>query len=522
MPSSTPLPIAVPVSRSDDGVVSSANPFAINLRHVWRMAYVAWFLGPFLISFLRDRKRYVKWGAPREMTEERHAQRAKKLVDTFARLGTSYIKLSQILAVREDLIPKVYAQEFARLLDQTPAASVDYVSAVVRKRIGKSLGEAFDDFRPQSIASASIGQVHRARYRGADVVVKIRRPNVVEIITLDNAIMGALMNLMRPFFGEHYLYRGFEVLFQEYKRIVVGELDFRIEERNAERLRAQQPKHPRLIIPEIVSELTHEDLLVMEFCEGVRIDQVETIRQYGVDLEELVESLLEILFSQLLVHGFFHADPHPGNILINRQGQIILLDYGMVDELDPTTRDHFLGLILSAHANQFDEVVNKLYALEMVDPQAPQDALRHVTESIMSLRHLARINQRQVQRAVEELFEKTRILHHLRMPRQMVYLLRMATLIEGVAIRFDNNFDTIRDAVPIAKRVGFKLIARIVPIATALRYAAEVFAERVDNFLGKLMQRKKVSYAKNFVRQMTHRLRNAPPPHPPSLPAARP
>lgn len=486
----------------DTPVLSRALSLGDNLRHLRRFAVVSIALLPFLISFLRDRRRWIKWGAPRTLTDEQHARRARTLVDTFARLGTSYIKLSQILAVREDLIPKVYAREFARLLDQTPAAGMDYVSAVIRRRTGKHPDEIFTDFDPNAIASASVGQVHRARYKGIDVVVKIRRPHVVETITLDNAILGTLLEWLRPFFGEHYLYRGFEVLFTEYKRIVAGELDFRIEAQNAERLRAQQPRHPRLVIPEIAHELTYEDLLVMEFCEGVRIDAVETIRSYGVDLGELVEALLEIVFSQLLVHGFFHADPHPGNILINRRGDIILLDYGMVDELDPVTRDRFLGLILAANANQYDEVVAKLYELEMVAPDTPTEQLAYVTETIMNLRHLARTHQRQVQMAVEQLFEKTRILHHLRMPRQMVYLFRMATLIEGVAIRFDNNFDSIRDAVPIAKRVGFKLIARIVPAATALRYAAEVFAERFDAYLSRVMQRKKVSYARDFVRRM--------------------
>jgi ubiquinone biosynthesis protein len=496
-------------------IFSRGIPVTENFRHFRRFAIVSVALLPFLIGFLRDRRRWVKWGEPRIFTDAQHARRAKKLVDTFARLGTSYIKLAQILAVREDLVPKVYATEFSRLLDQTPAADLAYVEGVIRRATGKGVASTFDDFSPEAIASASIGQVHRARYKGVDVVVKIRRPQVVETIALDNAILGMLLDVLRPFFGEHYLYRGFEVLFAEYKRIVVGELDFRIEAQNAERLRAQQPKHPRLIIPEIAHELTKEDLLVMEFCEGVRIDRVETIRGYGIDLENLVESLLEIVFSQLLVHGFFHADPHPGNILINRRGDIILLDYGMVDELDAATRDRFLGLILAANANQFDEVVDKLYDLEMVEADTPPEILRMVTESIMDLRHLARTNQRQVQRAVEELFEKTRILHHLRMPRQMVYLLRMATLIEGVAIRFDDGFDSIRDAVPIAKRVGFKLIARIVPVATALRYAAEVFAERLDNYLGRIMQRKKVTYAKDFVKRMWH-----PPVPVKALPAA--
>jgi ubiquinone biosynthesis protein len=492
----------------ENSIFSRGLSMTENSRHLWRFLVVSYSLFPFLIGFLRDRRRWIKWGEPRPISEAQHARRAKRLVDTFARLGTSYIKLAQILAVREDLVPKVYATEFSRLLDQTPAADLAYVENVIRRGTGKDIALTFDEFSVEAIASASIGQVHKARYKGIDVVVKIRRPAVVETIELDNAILGLLLEVLRPFFGEHYLYRGFEVLFAEYKRIVVGELDFRIEARNAERLRAQQPRHPRLVIPEIAHELTREDLLVMEFCEGVRIDRVETIRGYGVDLEGLVESLLEIVFSQLLVHGFFHADPHPGNILINRRGDIILLDYGMVDELDAVTRDRFLGLILAANANQFDEVVEKLYELEMVADDTPPDSLRMVTESIMNLRHLARTNQRQVQRAVEELFEKTRILHHLRMPRQMVYLLRMATLIEGVAIRFDDGFDSIRDAVPIAKRVGFKLIARIVPVGTALRYAAEVFAERLDNYLGRIMQRKKVSYAKDFVRRMWHK----PPP----------
>ncbi|HNC44270.1 MAG TPA: AarF/UbiB family protein, partial [Acidobacteriota bacterium] len=338
----------------------------------------------------------------------------------------------------------------------------------------------------------------------------------VETILLDTSTLSILMEWIRPIFGSHYLYRGFEVLLSEFKRIVVAELDFRIEATNADRIRAQEPRHPRLIIPEMIPELVYEDLLVMEFCEGVRIDQIETIRTYGVDLNELIETLLEIIFSQLLVHGFFHADPHPGNLLINRQGQIILLDYGMMDELDPVTRDDFLGLILAANNNDYEEVTRKLYLLGMVATDAPTDDLRMVTETILNLRFLVRTHQRQVQQAVEELFEKTRILHHLRMPRQMVYLMRMGTLIEGVAIRFDDNFDSIRDAVPIAKRVGLRIIARIVPFATALRYTAEVVAEQVDAFLGRLTQRKKVTVVRNFVSDVTRRLRPAP--NTPALP----
>jgi ubiquinone biosynthesis protein len=145
----------------DAPVLSRALSLGDNLRHLRRFAVVSIALLPFLVSFLRDRRRWIKWGAPRTLTEEQHARRARKLVDTFARLGTSYIKLSQILAVREDLIPKTYAREFARLLDQTPAAGMDYVSAVIRRRTGKSPEDIFTDFNPNAIASASVGQVHR-------------------------------------------------------------------------------------------------------------------------------------------------------------------------------------------------------------------------------------------------------------------------------------------------------------------------------------------------------------------------
>lgn len=486
------------------------------VRSGWRFGYVTLLLSPFLISFLRDQRRFVKWGAPRDLSLAAHHRRARWLVNIFGHLGPAFIKLAQILAVREDLLPKLYAREFSRLLDQTPAANWNYVEATVRRNTGKAPSDIFESFQTTPIASASIGQVHRARYQNRDVVVKIRRPQVVETILLDTSTLSILMEWIRPIFGSHYLYRGFEVLLSEFKRIVVAELDFRIEATNADRIRAQEPRHPRLIIPEMIPELVYEDLLVMEFCEGVRIDQIETIRTYGVDLNELIETLLEIIFSQLLVHGFFHADPHPGNLLINRQGQIILLDYGMMDELDPVTRDDFLGLILAANNNDYEEVTRKLYLLGMVATDAPTDDLRMVTETILNLRFLVRTHQRQVQQAVEELFEKTRILHHLRMPRQMVYLMRMGTLIEGVAIRFDDNFDSIRDAVPIAKRVGLRIIARIVPFATALRYTAEVVAEQVDAFLGRLTQRKKVTVVRNFVSDVTRRLRPAP--NAPALP----
>ncbi|MBX7218337.1 MAG: hypothetical protein K1Y36_00180 [Blastocatellia bacterium] len=483
----------------------------------WRFFYVTLRLAPFLVSFLRDRKRFLAWGNPRELPLAGHERRARRLVDTFAHLGPAFIKLSQILAVREDLLPKLYAREFSRLLDQTPAADFSYVAEIIRRNTDSEVDDLFFNFDRKPMASASIGQVHRAQYRNQEVVVKVRRPQVVETITLDNEILTTLMAWMRPFFERHYLYRGFEVVLGEYKRIVAAELDFRLEADNAERIRSQTPRHPRLVIPRFYPEMVFDDLLVMEFCEGVRIDQVETIREFGVDLSQLIENLLEVVFSQLLVHGFFHADPHPGNILINRKGEIVLLDFGMTDELDPQTRDDFLGLILAAHNNEYDEVMRKLHLLQMVDADTPEAALRTVTETVLGLRHLARTHQRQVQMAVEELFEKTRILHHLQMPRQMVYLLRVGTLIEGVAIRFDENFDSITDAVPIAKRVGLRTIARIVPFGTAVRYTAEVMADRVDAFLGQLTQQKNVALARNLVQDVTRWLKPALPASPKTI-----
>jgi len=176
--------------------------------------------------------------------------------------------------------------------------------------------------------------------------------------------------------------------------MLAREVDFRCEEENAERIRLENI-NPKLIIPIIYHECTREDVLVLQYCEGVRIDRTDELIAQGTKLLPLIETLMEIFLRQVLINGFFHADPHPGNILIDNQGRVILLDFGMVEELSQQMREDLLDLIMGAVNNDPDLVIRKLYSIGMIEPFAAHDQLVKAAGTIISLRKMKGIPRRQ-------------------------------------------------------------------------------------------------------------------------------
>ena len=445
----------------------------LKMRTIPRLVTVTVALLPFVVSFLRDRKRYVWRGTPRALTSEQHSRRAHRLVSVFAFLGPTFIKLSQVFAIREDILPKLYSDAFKRLLDQANVVDYNKIEALIEKSLGKTIEESFEYFDPKPLASASIAQVHRARYKGREVAVKIRRPGVTWLIEQDLTAAAFLLRMVRPFYGHHSLWRGLRTILTESKRMLAREVDFRCEQENAERIRVENV-NPKLIIPFIYRECTREDVLVMQFCEGVRIDRTDELIAQGTKLLPLIETLMEIFLRQVLINGFFHADPHPGNIMIDSQGRVILLDFGMVEELSQQMRDDLIDLIMGAVNNDPDLVIKKLYSVGMIEPFADHDQLVKAAGTIISLRKMKGIPRRQVNIAVERIFTEMHELPQVHLPSQFVFIMRMGTLLEGIALKFDPNFSTMRDVLPIAKRVIFKLIVGKTSWEKLAKYAFEI------------------------------------------------
>jgi len=414
--------------------------------------FVVWYrLSPFLVAFLRDRRRWILVGPPRFVSDETHRQRARKLTRTIASLGPSFIKLAQVFAIRADIIPQIYIEELRNLHDRVPP----FPAAEVRRRVQAELKEPLDvifsSFESEPLAAASLGQVHRARYQGEDVIVKVLRPGVEELVATDVRVVQNLIFVLEQFI-DHHIIRSTRTIIEEFSRVIAEEMDFEHEADNVERFGELFRDSDFVIIPRVYRAVTTKHVLVMQFVEGFRVTEVDEILRHNVDTKKMIENLIEFYGDQLLIHGFFHADPHPGNILIRPDSRIVLLDYGMVLEITPELRQDLVRIVIAAVRNDIDELINMAYKLEMLEYDVSPSVVREAAQAIISI-HLDRtLTQRQIQEITYQILG-TFYRFPLRLPSSFVYILRAGVLIEGIGISFDPNFNSLTTAIPIYKGI---------------------------------------------------------------------
>jgi len=414
--------------------------------------FVVWYrLAPFLIAFLRDRRRWILAGPPRFLSDDAHRARARKLTRTIASLGPSFIKLAQVFGIRADIIPHIYVEELAQLHDRVPP----FPTAEVRKRIESELKQpldtVFESFEPQALAAASLGQVHRARYRNEEVIVKVLRPGVEELVATDVRVVQNVVFVLEQFI-DHHIIRSTRTIIDEFSRVIAEEMDFLHEAENVERFADLYRDSNFIIIPKIYREVTTTRVLVMQFFEGFRVDEVQEIVRHNIDTRRMIENLIEFYGGQLLVHGLFHADPHPGNILVQPDARIVLLDYGMVVEITSDFRQHLVKAVASAVRSDVDGVIDAAYKLDMLESDVSPSTVREAAQAIISIHLDKNLTQRQIQEISYQVLN-TFYRFPLRLPSNLVYILRTAALIEGLGIAYDPHFNSLTTAIPIYKRI---------------------------------------------------------------------
>jgi predicted unusual protein kinase regulating ubiquinone biosynthesis (AarF/ABC1/UbiB family) len=414
--------------------------------------FVVWFrLAPFLIAFLRDRRRWILIGPPRFVSAEAHRERARDLTRTIASLGPSFIKLAQVFGIRADIIPQIYVEELRNLHDRVPPFPTVEVRKRIQSELNRPLDEIFDSFEAEPLAAASLGQVHRARYRGEEVIVKVLRPGVEELVATDVRVVQNLVFILEQFI-DHHIIRSTRTIIEEFSRVIAEEMDFHHEADNVERFGELFRNSDFVIIPRVYPEVTTTRVLVMQFFEGFRVTEVDEILRQNIDTQKMIENLIEFYGDQALVYGFFHADPHPGNILIRPDSRIVLLDYGMVLEITPELRHDLVKIVIAAVRGDVDDLVNMAYKLDMIEYDVSPSVVREAGQAIIAI-HLDRnLTERQIQEITYQILN-TFYRFPLRLPSSFVYLLRAAVLIEGIGIAFDPKFNSLSTAIPIYKNI---------------------------------------------------------------------
>jgi ubiquinone biosynthesis protein len=414
--------------------------------------FVVWYrLAPFVAAFLRDRRRWILLGPPRFLSDEIHRERARRLTQTIASLGPSFIKLAQVFGIRADIIPLIYVEELAKLHDRVPPFPTSELRKRIQAELKRPLNSVFDSLQEEPLAAASLGQVHRARYRDEDVIVKVLRPGVEELVAVDIRVVQNLVFILEQFI-DHHIVRSTRTIIEEFSRVIAEEMDFLHEADNIERFGELYRESDFVIIPRVYREVTTTRVLVMQFFEGFRVTEVDEIVRHNIDTQKMIENLIEFYGDQLLVTGFFHADPHPGNFLIRPDARIVLLDYGMVMEITPDLRTDLVRIVIAAVRSDVDDLINMAYKLDMLEHDVSPSIVREAAHAIISIHLDKNLTQRQIQEITYQILN-TFYRFPLRLPSSFVYFLRAGALIEGIGIAFDPNFNSLSTAIPIYKKI---------------------------------------------------------------------
>jgi ubiquinone biosynthesis protein len=271
----------------------------------------------------------------------------EQLARDLENLGPTFIKLGQLLSTRSDLLPQPYLDALARLQDKIEPFPFAEVEQIVSSELGVRLSKAFETFENVPLAAASLGQVHRARLRtGREVVVKVQRPNIQQTILEDLEAFQEMASFIDKHteVGRRY---AFQDMLEEFRKGLLRELDYRREALNLVTLGKNLRRYERIVVPQPVDDYTTSRVLTMDYIPGTKITEISPLARIDIDNRQLAEDLCRAYLDQILVDGFFHADPHPGNLLITRDGRLALLDLGMVAHIDPQMQERLLKLLLA-------------------------------------------------------------------------------------------------------------------------------------------------------------------------------
>lgn len=426
-------------------------------------------LSPFVLAFLRDRKRWLLIGVPAKRTPESHARRAQRLVAAVAGLGPTFIKLAQLLGARADILPEPYLSAISTLHDQVPADSPESIIQVIEDELGSPVDEVFDSFDRQPLAAASLGQVHRAVVGGRDVVVKVLRPNVEETVALDLDISFRMLYWLNILFPNHHVQALTNVV-REFSHKVREEMDFRMEADNIARFQQYFRDDPAVRAPDVLEAFTRRRVIVMEYCHGTKVDRLHEHFDSGrLDFNNFMETLTGLYLRMMMVDGFLHADPHPGNLLVQDDGTIVVLDWGMVLDVPRWTREAILGMALTVQAQNLDGMINSMYKLGMVSPEVSRGEIRDAATEIMRIMERVKTSNRdRIQEIVQEIFD-TFYTWPLMLPQELVYFFRASALLEGLGISYDRSFDGLGLLRRVIGKYKFQIVKTTArePVAVA-------------------------------------------------------
>lgn len=436
-----------------------------------------------LVSQLRIFRLYIlgkRLFVPKAEDVKAHKSTPERLRMALEELGPSFVKLGQLLSTRADWFPDEWSMEFKKLQDRVAPFPWEQVNELIEKELGKPVSELFASFNPEPVASASIAQVHFALLKdGREVAVKVRRPEIEKILDSDISIMYVIANLILKYVPDWTRYRPLEIV-REFSKTIRQELDFTIEATRADRFRRNFKDDPEAYFPRVYWEYSSKKVLTMERISGIPIDEADALKAAGFDLKEIAERGVRVFFRQALRDGFFHADMHPGNVFVGKNGEIIHVDFGITGQIDDELRNYLAKLLYYLIRRDFRTMALIHRDMGIIGPNVDirefEDALIDIAEPIFG-KPIGEIN---ISALLWKLIETAKRFD-MHMQPNLLLLQKSMVVVEGVGRELYPKLNVWAVARPfifklMKKRVspkavfdqGYKTIADMAEFTTAL------------------------------------------------------
>ncbi|MBD2344806.1 ABC1 kinase family protein [Anabaena subtropica] len=404
-------------------------------------------LGPTLSFFLG-----LWWDNKRGVVVKSDRRRAIQLKDLLTQLGPAYIKIGQALSTRPDLVPPVYLEELTRLQDQLPAFPNEIAYQFIQEELGQPPEEVYEELSVQPIAAASLGQVYKGKLKtGEEVAVKVQRPDLRERITIDLYILRGLAAWVQK--KVKRVRSDLVGILDELGDRIFEEMDYIHEGQNAERFFQLYGHIKDIYVPRIYWEYTNRRVLTMEWINGTKLTQTAEISAQGIDARYLIEVGVQCSLRQLLEHGFFHADPHPGNLLATPDGKLAYLDFGMMSEIQPPQRYGLIEAIVHVVNRDFEGLAQDYVKLDFLSPETDLTPIIPAFGKVFANAQGASVAEFNIKSITDELSELM-YEYPFRVPPYYALIIRSLVTLEGIAIYIDPNFKVLSEAYPyVSKRL---------------------------------------------------------------------
>ncbi len=382
--------------------------------------------------------------------ESQARYRAQQLTTLLVELGPAFVKAGQALSTRPDIIPVVLLEELSQLQDQLPGFSGDKAMELIEKDLDKNIKDVFSKIDKEPISAASLGQVHKAILKDGEVVaVKVQRPGLREQITLDLYIVRNIAIWLKNNIG--LIRSDLVALIDELGKRVFEEMDYINEAENAEKFRYMHQKNIKIAVPKIYRELTSRRVLTMEWIEGTKLTNLDDVKKLGIDPDEMIDIGVQCSLEQLLEHGFFHADPHPGNLLALEDGRLCYLDFGMMSEVSRDSRSGLIQAVVHLVNKNFDKLSHDFVKLGFLSSEVNLEpivpAFQDVFVNAIEL-GVSKMDFKSVTDDMSGVMYK----FPFKLPPYYALIIRSLITLEGIALSVDPNFKILGAAYPYFAR----------------------------------------------------------------------